>query len=99
MAWSNWVDLELDDEEMVDKAAPAIADLPQYPYGLRICLCSRELEKLGLPLPRVGEMIDLRAFGAVTSVSDNGAPDGQRVEIQLQRLKVENEDQDDDDDD
>ena len=90
--WGNWVDLEFDDEEMADRAVPTLPEKPQYPYGLRISLCGRELEKLGLPLPEVGNMIDMRAFGCVTSVSDDGTPDGQRVEIQLQRIRVENED-------
>lgn len=97
--WGNWVDLEFDDEEMVDNAIPTLPDKPQYPWGTRITLCGRELEKLGLPMPQVGAMIDLRAFGEVTCVSDDGTPSGQRVEIQLQRMRVENEDEEEGNDD
>lgn len=95
MAWGKWADLAYDDEEQIDNSLPSL-DKPEYPYGTRICLCGRELEKLGLPLPRVGDMIDLRAMAAVTSVSDDGKT--QRVELQIQMLKTENEDTESEDD-
>ena len=94
--WSDWTSLEYDDEEMADAAQPTMPQ-PQYPYGTRISLTGRELEMLGLPLPKVGNLIDLRAFAEVTSVSDDGQC--QRVELQIQRLKVENEDDESEDDD
>ena len=97
MGWSSWIDLAYDDEEMADRAVPTMPSLPEYPYGLRICLCGRELEMAGLPLPKVGDEIDMRAFASVTSVSDDG--NEQRVELQITRLKVENEDDEDEDGD
>jgi hypothetical protein len=91
MVWSDaWVNLAYDDEEMIDNALPSMPEKPQYPYGTRISLCGRELEKLGLPLPKVGDMIDLRAMASVMSVSDDG--NNQRVELQIEMLKTENED-------
>ena len=88
--------MELDDEASLDAAMPiAMAEKPKYPFGLRICLCERELEKLGLEADcDVGDVIDLRAFAVVTSVSKGeGEHEGKysRVELQIQKLAVENE--------
>lgn len=95
MAWSKLVDLELDDESKLDTVMPMPVETPDYPYGLRICLTHRELEKLDLDdNVEVGDMIDLRAFGVVTSVSKDAGPNGDkscRIEIQLQKLAVESE--------
>ena len=73
---------------------------PCYPWALRISLTHRELEKLGLPVPECGDVIDMRAFAEVTSVTFNDGPDGPccRVELQIQKLSVENEMADSDDD-
>ena len=95
MAWSKLVDLELDDEDKLDAAMPIpMADRPDYPYGLRICLTEKELAKLDLSDDcEVGDMIDMRCFGVVTSFSKNDTEGGSscRVEIQIQRMAVENE--------
>ena len=49
MPWSDMVDLELTDDEKLDLQLPmAIADQPDYPYGMRVCMTNRELEKFGL---------------------------------------------------
>jgi hypothetical protein len=90
MAWSKLVDLELSDEDKLDTAMPIPMARPDYPPGTRICLCDAELEKLGLDADcDEGDMIDIRAFGVVTSVhKENG---NNRVEIQLTRMAVENE--------
>lgn len=98
MSWSNMVDMELDDEEIQDTVVPYVKDKPvgpKYPWGLRICLTDKELKKLGLEgLPEIGDVIDLRAFACVTSVSANKNEDGSeccRVELQIERLAVESE--------
>ena len=88
------VDMEMDDEDQLDAMTPIpVKAKAQYPYGLRICLCHTELEKLGLPVPDVGDYIDLRAFATVTSVSCNDGEYGAtcRVELQIEKLSVENE--------
>jgi hypothetical protein len=94
MAWGPWVNLAYDDEEQVDNAVPAVSDKPSYPWGLRICLCARELEMLGLSLPAKGDLLDLRAMAEVTSVSDGEM--GQRVELTITMMRLEDEDDDDD---
>lgn len=92
-----WVSLEYDDEEMADAASPAMPAGPQYPYGTRISLTGRELEKCELPLPKVGNLLDCRIMAEVTCVSDDGQ--NQRVEMQIVMMKCENEDDEDEGDD
>ena len=92
--WTKLTDMELDDEDQVDSAIPSIPEKPRFPWGLRICLTEKELEKLGLDCDcEIGDVIDMRCFGEVTSVSKNDGPDGPhyRVEIQIQRMALENE--------
>jgi hypothetical protein len=100
MAWSNMVDLALTDNERAEMSgmvAPALMESkgPQYPYGTRITLCEKELDKLKLDIAdaAIGDLIDMRCFGVITSLSQNDGPDGPccRVEIQIQRMAVENE--------
>jgi hypothetical protein len=99
MAWSKLVDMELDDEDKLDMSIPCGPDInptvPDYPWGLRISLTEKELEKLELDAKdaEIGDCVDLRAFGAVTCISMNER-DGRKyctVEIQLQKLAIENE--------
>jgi len=88
------VDMELDDEEKVDFCAPIACAMPDFPYGLRLCLSEKELKKLGLPVPEVGDYLDLRAFACVKSVSCDSNDRGEtcRVELQIEKIAVENED-------
>ena len=96
MAWSNLIDMELDDEEQLDAIMPMPTNRPRYPFGLRICLGPPELKKLGLDADcSVGDMIDLRAFASVTCVhSEAGSA---RVELQIEKIALENEMREDDD--
>jgi hypothetical protein len=67
---------------------------PDYPWGLRICLTHIELKKLGLDADcEIGDLIDLRAFAVVTSISKDSSPSGDsaRVELQIQKIAVEQE--------
>jgi hypothetical protein len=93
MAWSQMVDLALDDEDKLDMATPIpMSERPQYPYGTRICLTHSELRKMKLDADcNVGDTIDMRMFGEVTSISKDG--DNCRIEIQIQRLATEDENQ------
>ena len=88
--WSPWVSMAFDDEEMADNASPSMPEQPQFPYGLRICLCGSELEKLELPMPDKGDMLHIRAMAVVTSISDGDG--GQRVEMQIVAIRLEDED-------
>jgi hypothetical protein len=95
VGWSRLVSVELTDEEKLDaNLPPALADMPDYPYGLRISLDQRTLAKLELePDCEVGDYLDMRCFGRVMSVSINDHPDGKRccVEIQIEQIAIENE--------
>jgi len=96
-SWSKLADMEMDDEDVLDTITPIpMPERSRYPYGLRICLCEGELKKLDLGLPSVGDVIDLRAFAEVTSVSDGEG--GRRVELQIQKIAVENEMTEDEED-
>jgi hypothetical protein len=104
MAWGGkLVDLELDDESKLDAVMPiAMPDRPDYPYGLRISLTEKELAKLNLePDCNVGDLVDMRCFGVVTSVSIDQRNGEQtcRVEIQIQRMAISDEMRDDEDED
>lgn len=88
------VDMEMDDEASMDAIMPyPMAKKPRYPYGLQICLTEAELKKLKLDVPRIGDVIDLRAFAEVTCTSNEH---GVRVELQIQKLAVENEEDEND---
>lgn len=98
MPWSKMIDMEMDDEDIIDMATPIPipgANRPSYPYGLRICLTEKELAKLKISPPdKIGDVLDLRAFGTVTSISSNKGSDGEeccRIEIQLEKIAVESE--------
>lgn len=97
MAWSRMTSMELSDEEKLDTMAcqpAALADAPEYPWGLRLTLTHRELEKLGLEADcSVGDVIDLRAFACVTGVyrTETAMGPEDRVELQITDLAVENE--------
>lgn len=96
MPWSKMVSLELDDEDQLDTVMPLpMAERPKYPFGLRICLTEKELEKLGLDADcDIGDVIDIRAFARVTSVSVNQMENGDescRVELQIEEMAVEDE--------
>jgi hypothetical protein len=94
-AWTRMVDTELTDEEKLDAHMPiAMPERPDYPFGLRICLTDKELEKLDLDDDcNIGDMIDIRAMAEVTSVSKSDGPNGAscRIELQITHLAVENE--------
>ena len=87
--------MEMDDEDQLDCVCPIpVSEKARYPYGLRICLTHKELEKLGLDANcEIGDMIDIRAFACVTSVSVNKTDGGEecRIELQIEKMAVEDE--------
>ena len=100
MSWSKLASMELDDEDKLDACCimgPEGRDRgPEWPYGLRISLTEKELAKLDLDVADadVGDLVDLRAFGVITSISQDEGSNGKtaRVEIQLQKLALADED-------
>jgi hypothetical protein len=98
MAWSKLVDMELSDDGKLDNGYAPVTDMkspkPDYPWGLRISLTHIELKKLGLDADcEIGDLIDLRAFAVVTSISKDSSSSGDsaRVELQIQKIAVEQE--------
>ena len=79
------VDLALTDEEKLDSAMPIPTPMPEYPFGCRICLCDAELDKLDIEeMPDVGDIIDMRVFARVTSIS--AGMQGRRIELQIVQI-------------
>lgn len=94
--FTKMVDLALTDEEKMACDVPCgPIDRPKYPYGLSLSFDQATLDKLKLDTKdvSVGDMIDIRAFGTITSISENDTADGPkcRVEIQLEKIAVEDE--------
>ncbi len=95
------VDMKRDAEEkehIADKMVGNMPDIPDYPYGLSICLCNDELEKLGLETDEVevGDMLHLHCMAKVTSVSQNANEQNgkqRRVELQITHIAAEDEDE------
>jgi hypothetical protein len=100
MAWSAMTDMKRTPAEKVEEAVDMMCTAPisnvaDYPYGLSLTLTEDELEKLGLDTNcDVGDLVDIRAFAEVTSVSkhQSDGKDRCRVELQIVRMSVENED-------
>lgn len=88
------VDMAMDPEEKAEMMSPSP---PTYPYGLSICLCEKELEKLGISEEEIerGDMFHLHALAKVTSVSthDTDHGSGCRVELQICYMSTEDEDE------
>ena len=89
-------DMEMDDDAKLDAAVPTLAMRPDYPYGLRITLTDKELEKMGLDHEEaeVGGTVHLFGMAEITSVSKTDDGNGKccRVELQIQKLGIESED-------
>lgn len=94
---SGFVDLEMDDEAQLDAPMPMGGDRARYPYGLRICLCKDELDKLGLDEdPKHGDYLMLTVMARVTSSTTDD--NGRRVELQIEKAKAHDADKADGDD-
>lgn len=92
------VSLELTDEEKIDTLMPIpMAERPEYPFGLRISLTHRELEKMNLDPAEacVGGLVHLHAMARITAVSmeDRGERKECRLELQIEDMCVEGEDE------
>ena len=81
-------------EAAAEMAAPVADSMPDYPWGMSICLTNEELDKLELDGDcSAGDVIHLVAFAKVTSVSmrDEGGKQDRRVELTITDLAVEDE--------
>jgi hypothetical protein len=73
-------------EEAKEMVLPPGGD--EYPYGLRLCLCEEEMEKLGIDnLPAIGKEVTVTAKAKVVRVSSN-ATEGQEEEHMSLELQV-----------
>lgn len=88
------IDMARSATEQKDAAMPMTAS-PIYDYGLSLCFNQDTLDKLNLDTSdvEVGDMLDMRAFAKVTSVSKNDTGDGEkcRIELVLSHIGLENE--------
>lgn len=88
---SGLTSMELDDEGTMDMAVPELPP-PSFPWGLKICLTSAELEKLGIDVKdaSVGDYFHITAMCCVTSLSSSDGPDGpcDRLEAQIEAMNV-----------
>ena len=96
MSWSKMTDLALTDSEKMGSDVPCVQmDRPRYPYGLSLSFDQGVLDKLQLDIKdaNVGDVIDLRAFATITSISQHDNADGAqgRVELQIEKIALENE--------
>lgn len=86
-----------DDEKMEARVAsysPSIADMPDVPAGLCICLTESELEKLDLDDDcEIGDMLHMMCMAKVTSISkqDSGSGAKIRIEMSIVMMSVEDE--------
>jgi hypothetical protein len=93
---SKLVDMKNEAEEEKGESAAVEASEPKepdYPYGLRINLNHKGVEKLKLHGAKVGHKLHLRAHGHVTRVSQSEDMHGNGkhhdVEIQIHKMAVE----------
>lgn len=91
--------MELDDEDKLDAIMPLpMSSQPDFPYGLRISLSEKELEKLNLDIPsaeQIGGICHGHFLARITSISTEQR-DGKtccRAELQIEDLSIEGEDQ------
>ena len=91
------VSMELDDEDQLDGIPMAMPSgkpvAPQFPYGLRISMSEKDLERLKLSYEEanVGDYLEFRARACVTSASEHKIEAGGtccRVELQIESMKI-----------
>lgn len=64
-------------------------DLPEYPYGLRLCLDNDTIKKLGVKVPNVGSKMKLMAMVEVCSTSSfNTKESGMMQTMDLQIVEM-----------
>ena len=91
------VDMALDQEEKAEVSNPSP---PKYPWGLSICLCQDELDKLNIDSEDVaiGDLLHMHSLAKVTSISSNETEDGGlKTSIQLQVIAISAEDEEEED--
>jgi hypothetical protein len=84
------IDLEMDDEEQLDRVYPLPMDRAKYPPEMIITFNESTLEKLGMDCDcDEGDIVDIRAFGTIKSVHKEAG--SRSVCVQIEKIAVENE--------
>lgn len=80
---------------LADEKIEAPENDVEYPYGLKLSLCKKELELLGLDVEKinVGKDVEFNCRAFVTSVSKDpsGYSESKRVELQITHLGMEDD--------
>jgi hypothetical protein len=86
--------MEMDDEDKLDAIMPMpMANKPDFPFGLRICMNEKDFEKLKMDHPTTEDVegtFTFKAMARITNVSassDGGDPCC-RVECQIEAMKI-----------
>jgi len=97
------VDMAMNKEEREENSpiAGKVSDGPIYPYGLTICLCKPELEKLNVDYSdwAVGDHFHLQALAKITSISENETENGKNCRVEMQIVALRGHDEEDEYDD
>lgn len=91
-----YADMAFDDDEASERVIPDLG-APSHPYGLRICLTLREINKMGMTsLPEKDDLLHFGALARVTSISageSEGDGEFARIELQIMHItRIEDED-------
>jgi hypothetical protein len=103
-------DMELSDDEKLDRmglseAPVKIANKKEYPWGLKLRLTERELDKLGLEYPddtMVDGIVHFHGMGRISGVKCEqriGEPKCCCVEIETTHFSIESEDEENEEED
>lgn len=83
------IDMRYEQEELKDFSTPS-AEVPKYPYGLKLCLGKNEIEKLGIKNPQINQKMEISAIVEVVEISsENEGGDESSMEIELQVKEME----------
>lgn len=91
-------DMRISPQEAEDYFFPKASDMPLYPSGLTISLCSKELDKLELDYNELdtNDMIHIHCLAVVVSkhkTETQGADDDERICLQITHIACEDEDE------
>lgn len=82
--------MKLEASEKKDFSTPPTSEVPSYPHGLKICLGSEEMKKLGMmSLPEVNAKFKLEAVVEVVEVSSQDHGEGKKPRLELQIVDME----------
>lgn len=87
------VSMKMSKADVKAEQAPMEATLPEYPWGLCLHLDSDQMEKLGMDMPKVGDVLEICAKVRVTRTEESaaeGSPKEHRsVNLQITDMEIE----------